>query len=102
MPRPTDVALHATTESRRKGALAAAAAKREKREREAWGFREALRERIDAEVESMVASFRQAWLADDWKAAQALMHEAYGLPQQRLEADRDVTIVVRSVLDDSP
>ena len=102
LERTTDVALRATTESRRKGALAAAVAKREKREREAWGFREALRKQVEQKLESMNASLRDAWLAGDWRAAQALMQQAYGLPQQRAEADRDVTIVVRSVLADPP
>ena len=49
----------------------------------------------------MIDSFRQAWQNGDWRAAQALFHEAFGLPVQRVEDDRQVTIVVQSVLDTS-
>src|SRR5262245_15496366 len=84
-----------TQEQRRRGALTTNSRHRER----AKPFRLRLAEAVDAELESMIKSFRDAWMAGDWRAAQALMHEAYGQPTQRLEVDRDVTIVVRSVLE---
>src|SRR5262249_9587367 len=94
LPRP-EIALHATSESRRRGALRANEVRRERSQT----FREKLAERVEAELDSIIASFREAWMAGDWRAGQALIHEAFGLPVHRVEDDRDVTIVVRSLLD---
>jgi len=90
MPHPV-----ITREQARQGGLTTAARKREK----VQPFRQRVAAAVDRELEDMIASFRTAWQAGDWRAAQALMHEAYGLPTQRVEVDRDVTIVVRSVLE---
>jgi|ERR1051325_5435124 len=91
---PIDLASVSTPETRRAGALAAAEAKRDKKR----SFRERLAVVVDRELDGMLESFKNAWMQGDWRAAQALMHEAHGLPVQRVEGDRTVTVVVQSVV----
>jgi hypothetical protein len=61
MPRPTDIASKATTESRRKGALAANAKRREL----GLSLRERIARHLERRAEELAAAFARA-MAIDW------------------------------------
>ena len=77
---PRDVNQYATAESRRRGALRAAEAKRERSKT----FRQRLGEKLDERAEEIVEQLLAAG-EHDWRALIALIHEAYGRPAQAVE-----------------
>lgn len=71
----------ATPETRRKGALAAAA----KRAEEGKSARQKLADKIDKDVNAVYASFKNAWKQGDWRAADAALNQAFGRPDGRMD-----------------
>src|SRR5262249_59548285 len=93
MPRP-DLAQYSTSETRRKGALRANEVRRER----AKSFRQRLAEKLEAEADEVFQSFARAYREGDWRAAQAIIREAFGQPAQHFEGNQTVTVVVPSVV----
>lgn len=109
MPRPTDVNDHATAETRRRGADAANAVRRER----AKTLRDRIAEKLEAEADLVVGVFIDAMRAQQVtvdrdggifeavdhptriRAATAALKEAFGNPVQehKVSGDRDAPIV---------
>lgn len=74
---------YATAETRRRGALAANAVRSER----AKPLRQRFAEKLEADADELYGSFKRAWRADDWKAADAAINQAFGKPDGHLSVD---------------
>lgn len=80
----------ATAETRRKGAYASLAVRREN----AKTFRQRLGEKLDEQADDLIAAAVRAGNEGDWRATVALVEQAFGKAPERVAVDHAGTVSI--------